>query len=68
VALLARLLDQPGQVVHRTDLHRAGWPTGGRDQRAVDGRIRSLRRRLVGMGVAIHTVRGVGYLLEVDRG
>jgi hypothetical protein len=67
-AMLARLLDRPGHVVHREDLHRAGWPTDGRDPRAVDGRVRNLRRRLVGMGVAIHTVRGVGYLLEVERG
>ncbi len=57
-ALLARLLDQAGQVVHREELHRVGWPSGGR--------VRDLRRRIVGMGVSIHTVRGLGYLLEAQ--
>lgn len=67
-SLLGALLDRVDHVVHRDDLHRAGWPAGTRDPRAVDGRVRSLRRRLTGTGLTIHTVRGIGYLLEVAAG
>ncbi|HEX7133066.1 MAG TPA: helix-turn-helix domain-containing protein [Iamia sp.] len=65
-AILGALLDRTNRVVRREDLHRAAWPSGDRDGRAVDGRVRGLRRRTEGMGITIHTVRGVGYLLEVD--
>jgi len=67
-AILGALLDRTRHVVRREDLHRAAWPSGGRDERAVDGRVRGLRRRTEGMGITIHTIRGVGYLLEVDDG
>ncbi len=64
--ILGRLLERARHVVHRSELHGLAWPGGERDERAVDGRIRGLRRRTAGTGITIHTVRGVGYLLEVD--
>jgi DNA-binding response OmpR family regulator len=63
--LLAPLLDRPGHVVHRTGLQDAGWPAGDFGERTLDGRIKLLRRRITPLGLRIHTVRGLGYLLEV---
>lgn len=63
--LLAPLLDRPDHVVHRSDLQRAAWPVSEVNDRALDGRIKLLRRRLVPLGLQIHTVRGLGFLLEV---
>lgn len=64
-AVLAELLDRPGEVLRREDLLAAGWPGRDRPDGALDGRIRTLRSRLAGTGLAIRTVRGVGYLLEL---
>ncbi len=63
--LLAALLLRRDSVVHRADLHRAGWPAGGVTGRALDGRITLLRRRIAPLGLAIHTVRGVGYMARM---
>lgn len=64
--LLAALLDRPGEVVHRADLVAAAWPDGVASERTLDGRIKHLRRRLAPLRLAIRTVRGVGFLLDVD--
>ena len=64
--LLAPLLEERGRVVRRDDLERAGWPAGVGSERALDGRIKHLRRRLAPLGLAIQTVRGIGFLLEGD--
>ena len=63
--LFAQLLERPGEVVLREVLAGAGWP-GGRpaDERAVDGVIKRLRRRIAPLGVTIHTVAGSGFLLD----
>jgi DNA-binding response OmpR family regulator len=66
--LLAPLLDRPGHVVHRADLQRAAWPAGNVNERALDGRIKLLRRRVAPLGLAIHTVRALGFLLEAAHG
>ena len=42
----------------------AGWPHGAADDHVLDGRIKTLRRRLRKLGIHIHTVRGTGFLLE----
>jgi len=65
--LLAALIDRIDHVVRRTDLHRSGWPGGNVGQRALDSRIKLLRRRVAPVGIAIRTVRGLGFLLEVER-
>lgn len=65
--LLARMLDEPGSAVSRSVLLAAGWPNGSADHQNLGGRIKLLRRRIAGLGLEIHTVRGVGYLLTVRR-
>jgi DNA-binding response OmpR family regulator len=63
--LLAELLERPGTLVRRPDLVRAAWPaTPPRDERALDGVLKRLRRRVAPLGVRIHTVSGSGLLLE----
>lgn len=63
--LFAELLEHPGEVVHRAVLARAGWTTSfPADDRAVDGVMKRLRRRVAPLGVHIHTVSGVGFLLD----
>jgi DNA-binding response OmpR family regulator len=63
--LMQALVDNQGQLVLREDLHRVVWPEGApSDPRALDNRIKSLRLRLKGLPVRIHTVRGWGLLLE----
>lgn len=62
--LLHALMERRDRVVRRDRLRRAGWPAGGVSDRAVDGRITRLRRRIAPCGLSIATVRGVGYLLE----
>ena len=64
--LLALLLDRPGEVVRREDLVAAAWPGQSEPTRTLDGRIKHLRRRLETIGVAIRTVRGIGFLVEVE--
>lgn len=62
--VLAALLHRRGEVVPRSSLVAAGWPHGTSDPRILDGRIKLLRRRLARLGVRIHTVRGVGFVLD----
>lgn len=63
--LFAALLEQSGAVVHRAALTDAGWPKGApADDRAVDGVVKRLRRRVTPLGVRIHTVAGSGFLLD----
>jgi DNA-binding response OmpR family regulator len=63
--VLALLLERPGQVVHRPDLVEVVWPTTQpADERALDGVVKRLRRRVAPLGVRIHTVTGQGFLLD----
>ena len=58
------LVDRFGAVVSRDALARAGWPDGAPGRNALDVHVLRLRRRLIGLGLAIRTVRSRGYLLE----
>ncbi len=63
--VLALLLERPGELLHRPELVRAAWPdTVPADERAIDGVVKRLRRRVAPLGVRIHTVTGQGFLLE----
>lgn len=63
--LVRILLDRVGTMVPRDELERALWPQGApADPRALDNRLTRLRRRLQGLPVEVHTVRGRGFLLE----
>jgi len=66
-ARLARaFLDHRGQLLGRKALGNAGWPDGVPNARSVDSRIKTLRRRVGPFGLRIHTVRGRGYLADLD--
>ena len=63
--LLRMLLAQPGRVVSRDVATDGLW--GGRepaDPRALDNRVKTLRWRLEGLPLQVHTVRGQGFFLE----
>jgi hypothetical protein len=64
--LAAALVGRPGRVLSRARLERIGWPDGAPNGRAVDSRIKMLRGRIGPVGVRIHTVRGQGYLAEIQ--
>jgi two-component system response regulator MprA len=64
--LLAALASQPGAVLRRLDLTRAGWPDGAIvHDNTLDQYVARLRRKLreVAADVGIATVHGVGYRL-----
>lgn len=63
--LFAVLLERSGRVVDRAALTDACWPDGApADERAVDGVVKRLRRRIAPLDVRIHTVAGNGFLLD----
>ena len=63
--LVGLLLAAAGRCVSRAQLLDAGWPDQEREDRAVDGAVRRARTKLRDLGVEIHGITGVGYLLEV---
>jgi hypothetical protein len=64
--LTAAFVARPGRVLSRARLERTGWPDGQPNERSVDARIKALRRRVAPMGMRIHTVRGQGYIAEIQ--
>jgi DNA-binding response OmpR family regulator len=64
--LTAAFLARSGRVLSRRRLEQLGWPNGVPNARAIDGRIKVLRTRIAPVGVRIHTVRGQGYLAEIQ--
>lgn len=64
--LTAILLERMGAVVSRDTLARTGWPMGAKARNTLDVHVVRLRRRLASVGLAIHTVRSRGYLLELS--
>jgi hypothetical protein len=64
--IVATMLENPVTVLERATISAAAWPDGGRDPRLVDAYVKRLRRRIPALGLTIHTVRGRGYLLEVE--
>jgi len=66
--LMRTLIDSMGMLVLRADLVAAVWPDGPpADPRAIDNRIKSVRARLVGFPLRIHTIHGRGLILERVR-
>jgi len=63
--LCAAFLSRPGRVLSRARLEQQGWADGAPNARAIDARIKVLRRRIAPFGICIHTVRGEGYLAEI---
>ncbi len=65
-AILDRLGRTPEQVVSRAELSHHTWPDEHRSPRAIDSRVHTLRSRIAPVGLAIHTIRGRGFLLATD--
>ncbi|MEH0973333.1 winged helix-turn-helix domain-containing protein [Micromonospora sp. CPCC 205546] len=68
--LLACLTTEPVRVWSYAELHRSVWRDEGRERRAdVQSLVKRLRRKLheLGTGVAIDSVRGVGFRLTDHR-
>ncbi|MFF2484005.1 response regulator transcription factor [Paenibacillus sp. NPDC058071] len=69
--LLAQLAEYPGRLFSRDELIRLVWGSDYvGDERTVDVHIKRLRQRFPEheRGFIIHTVRGIGYKLEVPTG
>ena len=64
--LTRAFLARPGRVLSRQRLEQLGWPDGLPSSRAIDARIKVLRERIAPLGLRIHTVRGQGYLAEIQ--
>jgi DNA-binding winged helix-turn-helix (wHTH) protein len=65
--LVRLLLARRGEVVGRDEAEASMWPDGPPDdQRAMDNRVKHLRRRLADLPLRIWTVRGRGYLIDWD--
>lgn len=63
--IVAALVNQWGAVVSREELGKQGWPDDSVNGRnALDVHITRIRKRLLGSGMALRTVRSQGYLLE----
>lgn len=63
-AMLRALITRPGQPVAKDDLHQVVFGDDASQQSdALDLLAHRLRKRLVGSGVALLTMRGIGYLL-----
>lgn len=66
--LVRTLIDSMGMLVLRADLVEAVWPDGPpSDPRALDNRVKSVRARLAGLPLRIHTIHGRGLILERMR-
>jgi two-component system, OmpR family, response regulator len=69
--LLELLLTRRERVVHKDEITRAWTDDKGEAPNAtgmVEVYVHRLRRKLEGSGLAIRTVRGLGYLIETDAG
>ena len=65
-ALLLLLQEQRNTVVHKSSIHQH-WETDGTEAstgNSIEVYIHRLRKKLEGSGLAIRTVRGLGYLME----
>lgn len=70
LTLLELLMRRVGQVVTRRSIENGLYGFDDEvDSNAMEASVSRLRKRLVGAGasVAIHTIRGVGYMLTADK-
>lgn len=68
-ALLAFLAQTPGRIVTKEEVSGALYGVEGEvSVNAIDQIMSRFRKRLADTGLNLHTVRGLGYYLEVDDG
>ena len=61
--ILRRLAETPGRMVARDELVALVWGAAPRQAHSLDSRIYTLRSRLQPVGLAVHTIRGRGFVL-----
>ena len=66
--LLGQLAARRGAMASREELTSALWGAPPKDPRALDTAVKRLRRKLADSGVAVQTVRGAGFRLELGAG
>ena len=67
-AVLEVLMSRPGKAVSKTALHEHVFHLGeAANAEAVEVYVHRLRKRLQGSGVGIVTLRGLGYVLELEH-
>jgi DNA-binding response OmpR family regulator len=59
------LIEHLGVLVTRSTIESVAWGEGSVRANTTDRQLHRLRRHLGGIGLALHTVRGKGYVLEV---
>ena len=62
--ILGVLIGQMGQVISRSDLASAVWPSGPPDRNGLDVHLVRLRRRIREADLEIRTIRSRGLILE----
>ena len=68
-ALLSFLAQTPGKVVAKEEVSAALYGIDGEVSiNAIDQIMSRFRKRLADSGLTLHTVRGLGYYLQVDDG
>jgi DNA-binding response OmpR family regulator len=65
-AVLRPLLSRPGELVLREDLLSAVRPGDDDAARTLAATVMRVRRRMRRLGVVIHTVKGEGFILEIE--
>lgn len=68
LALFEAFIDNPGRVLSKDQLGERIYGTGADiEANAVELLVSRLRRKLDGHGLSIRTLRGLGYLMQVDQ-
>ena len=68
LAVFEALLDRNGRIVPKNVIVESVYGVGAEiEDNAVELQISRLRRKLQSSGVAIHTARGLGYILDIER-
>jgi len=64
LSIMEPLVERFGRMVPRQQLTDAAWPAGTNDPRALNARVKLLRKRIRPLGLAIRAVPARGFLLE----
>ena len=68
LALFEAFIDNPGRVLSKDQLGERIYGTGADiDSNAVELLVSRLRRKLDGHGLTIRTLRGLGYIMQLDQ-
>ncbi len=65
--ILDEMMKKTSKVFERKELLDLVWKNQNISTRIVDATVKNLRKKLVNTGVEIHTVFGVGYIVQIKR-